>query len=44
MVRNLNTGFTINNWLFGSAKVTKNVDQDKCKYSGYFMGFDSRCF
>ena len=33
-LRNLNTGFTLNNCLFASVKQTKNVDPDKCKYSG----------
>ena len=28
--------------LFGSAKLTMNVDPDKHKYSGYCIGFDSR--
>ena len=33
-LRNLNTDFTLNNCLLGSAKLTKNVDSDKYKYSG----------
>ena len=41
-IRCLNTDFTIKNWLFGSVKLTKNADPDKCKYSGYDIGFDSR--
>ena len=28
--------------MFGSAKVTKNADPDKYKYTGYGIGFDSR--
>ena len=32
-LRNLNTGFTLKNCLFGSVKLTKNVDPDKYKYS-----------
>ena len=40
--RNLNTDFALNNCLFGSAKLTKNADPDKYKYSGYGLGFDSR--
>ena len=28
--------------MFRAAKLTKNVDPDKCKYSGYGIGFDSR--
>ena len=40
--RNLNTNFTLKNYLFGSVKVTKNADPGKYKYSGYGVGFDSR--
>ena len=40
-LRNLNTGFTLSNCLFGSVKLTKNGDLDKYKYSGYRIGFDS---
>ena len=29
--KNLNTDFTLANCLFGSVKLTKNVDLDKCK-------------
>ena len=46
-LRNLNTDFTLNNCLFGSVKLTKNADPDKCKYSDYGMLIDSRsefCF
>ena len=32
----------LNNCLFGSAKLTKNADLDKCEYTGYSIGFDSR--
>ena len=32
--------FTLSKYLFGSAKLTKNADLDK--YTGYFIGFDSR--
>ena len=32
-LRNLNTDFTLNNCLFGSAKLTKNIDLDKYKCS-----------
>ena len=28
--------------MLGSVKLTKNSDQDKCKYIGYGIGFDSR--
>ena len=41
-LRNLNTGFTLNNGLFGSVNVTTNADLDKYIYSGYGIGFDSR--
>ena len=33
--------FTLNNCWFGSVKLTKNVDRDIFKYSGYGIGFDS---
>ena len=39
---NLNRDFTLNNCLFGSAKLTRNADLEKYKYSGYGKGFDSR--
>ena len=29
-------------YLFGAVKLTKNVDIDKYKYSGYGIGFDTR--
>ena len=44
-LRNLNTGFTLANCLFGSVKLTKNFDLDKYEYTGYVgcgIGFDSR--
>ena len=41
-LRNFNTYFTLSNCLFGSVKLTVNTDLDKCKYTGYGMGFDSR--
>ena len=41
-LRNLNTDFTLDNCLFGSVKLTKNVDPDKYKYSSYGIAFDSR--
>ena len=41
-LRNKNTDFTLSNSLFGSAKLTKNIDPDKYKYNGYGIGFDSR--
>ena len=39
---NLNTDFPLINCLFGSAKLNINADLDKCKYSIYIIGFDSR--
>ena len=33
-LRTLNTDFTLNNCLFGFAKLTKNANPDKYKYSG----------
>ena len=42
-LRDLNTDFTLNKCLFGSVKLSKNADLDKYKYSGYCVGFDSRC-
>ena len=41
-MRDLNTGFTLNNCLFGSVELTNNADLDKDKYIGYSVGFDSR--
>ena len=40
-LRNLNTDFTLGNYLFGSVKLTKNADLDKYKYNSYGIGFDS---
>ena len=33
---------TLVNCLFGAVSLTKNTDIDKCKYSGYEIGFDRR--
>ena len=41
-LRNLNADFMLNNCLFGSAKLAKNDDLDKCEYTGYSIGFHSR--
>ena len=41
-LRDLNTDFTLGNFLFGSVKLAKNADLDKYKYTGYGIGFDSR--
>ena len=40
--RNLNNDFTLTYCLFGALKLAENVDPDKCKYSGYDIGFDLR--
>ena len=40
-LKNLSTDFTLNNCLFGSVKLTKNVDSDKYKYCGYSIEFNS---
>ena len=41
-LRYLNTDFISKNCFFGSVKLTENADSDKCNYSGYGVGFDSR--
>ena len=41
-LRNLNTDFTLNNYLLGFVKLTKNADLEKYKYSSYDIRFDSR--
>ena len=42
---NVGRDFALGNSLFGVVKLTKNVDSDKYKYSGYATGFDARgCF
>ena len=41
-LRNLNTDFTLNNFLFGSVMLTKNADLNKWTYKGYGIEFDSR--
>ena len=40
--RDLNKDFALNNCLLGCAKVTKNTDPDKYKYSGCGIRFYSR--
>ena len=32
----------LGNSLFGAVKLVKNADIDKCKYSGYGIGFDTK--
>ena len=41
-LRNWNTDFTLENWLFGSVKLTKNANLYKYKYSGFGIWFDAR--
>ena len=41
-LRSLNTYFTLGNCLFKSAKLTKNADLVKYKYTCHEIGFDSR--
>ena len=41
-LRNLKTDFTLNSCLFGSLKLTNNIDLDKYKYSSNGIEFDSR--
>ena len=40
--RNLNTNFTLGNFLFGALKFNKIADPDKYGYSGCGIGFDPR--
>ena len=40
-LRNLSKGFALDNCLFRSVKLTKNVDPDKYKYTSHAIGFDS---
>ena len=37
-----NSDVTLESCLFGEVKLTKDADIDKCKYSGYGNGFDSK--
>ena len=39
-LRNLDKDFTLKNCLFGSVKLTKTAEPDKCKHSGCGKGFD----
>ena len=41
-LRNSNTDFTLSNSLFGFVKLTKNVDLDKYKYTGYGIDISIR--
>ena len=38
----LNTDFLLGNCLLGAVKLSRNVDPDKYRYSGYGIGFDAR--
>ena len=40
--RDLNSDFTLKDWLFRGVKLAKNADLDKYVYTGYGIGFDSR--
>ena len=40
-LKDLNTNFTLNDFLFRSVELTENADPDKYKYSGYDIGIDS---
>ena len=39
--RDLNTNFILKDCLLRAVKLNKNDDPNKCKYSGYDIGFDS---
>ena len=41
---NINNYPTLENCLFGAVKLTKHVDVDLYKYSGYGIGFDRKGF
>ena len=41
-LKNLNTDFTLKNYLFGSVKLTTNADPYKQKYTVSGIGFNSR--
>ena len=41
---NINSYPTLKNCLFGAVKLTKHVDVDLYKYSGYGIGFDREGF
>ena len=36
------SNIALENCLFGAVKFINNADVDKCKYSGYGIGFNSR--
>ena len=37
-----NSSIVLENCLFGAMNITKNADVNKCEYSGYDIGFDSK--
>ena len=39
---NIRSYLTLEHCLFEAVKLTKNIDIDKCKYSGYVIGFDRK--
>ena len=39
---NMTSSPTLENALFAAVKLTKHVDVDLCKYSGYGIGFDRK--
>ena len=39
---NISSYPTLENYLFGAVKLTKNIDIDRYKYSGYVIGFDRK--
>ena len=42
---NISRDPTLENYLFGTVKLTKHIDIDRYKYSGYGIGFDRKgCF
>ena len=38
---NVGKDFALGHYLFGAYKLTKDTDSEKCKYSGYGIGFDT---
>ena len=38
----LNSDFTLKDCIYGGFKLARNADPDKCKYTDYGIGFDSR--
>ena len=38
----MSTYFTLGNYFFGAVQLSKNVNLDKYRYSGYGIGFDAR--